>query len=97
MLRVWRKTDSSLERIVFWALMAGVMYGFCGLAGHDTDFRGACLSRRFVRVESKRVKYSGNDVGIVVCKSEASISMQNAGMSIDLKHLVILVIRGDRV
>jgi len=46
--------DSSLDLIVFWARISGVMKGFLGLMGHVTYFKGACLSISVERVELKR-------------------------------------------
>ena len=62
----------------------------------ETDLSGACEFRMVVSVLSKRVMYSGREVGIVVRRGEEMISAEKAGILMDLKHLTVLVRRGGR-
>jgi len=45
---------------------------------HETDLSGACEFRMVVSVLSKRVMYSGREVGIVVRRGEEMISAEKA-------------------
>ena len=45
------KIVSSLDRFRFSSLISGVMKGLCGRDKQEVVFKGACLSKRVVRVE----------------------------------------------
>lgn len=72
------------------------MNGLGGRVLQEKDLIGACLSRILVMVESKSERYCSREVGIVVCKSVARISLEKRVGSIDLKARVNFVVGGGR-
>jgi len=56
------------------------------------DFNGACLFKILDRVDENSSTYELSEVGVIVCKSEARISLEKFAILMDLKDLISLAV-----